>query len=590
MFDADEEIQAEAPITRASVHARARRFAVLRAAQRALDPSSAVPSEGQLDALSDLRAQLGRLTVLFEDPDGEPDTAGIQEEIQQLDGALDGYSQMLCSVLERVPLAQLRASLKLDTHDQRVEVAALLELCLESEPHPLRHLSIVDYLVTLLSANRRDGRWIVELDPADLNDTLRNRCFEVGQLDSGIEAMIVQRFQKAAQCVIEGRNPAGVMQEISAYKMEIASFYFVPSILRCIIGYNVAARNYFDERVDRERELDAEINDELGLFAPLHDDDPRAAMAADDSFLPPHESPGVVAVQTAIRHRLLEQESAGGAADEIAAGLDLSWLEPNEREAFIEASAEDGPRITRMTVVLGHLALSLPRKPREAKALGLDELHIDRWICELGDEVQREIDSYIKDNSYDGALRLGDTKSRFLAAVLLVARRRLGRRRERIEVGDSFDREAIDLVAEFLERERLLRQPRVFHDLLGGGWRRTAVFAVVALTIAYFAVGELMPVDEPRAAGDLSARQVATVSPVLDKAYRDHADEGSIFVGIVGPRWHGMNRTTRRQHADVIQAKVQKQGVEEVLLFDKDNVLQARFAQGAWREPRSWRN
>jgi hypothetical protein len=586
----EDAIAGEAPVTRDDVVARVRRFAVLRAAQRALTPSSTEPIDTtESGVISGIRRRLGALTARFDACDGAalPESR-LDDELRALDDALAGFARSLLAIVEKISLAQLRASLSGQTHPQRVEVAALLQLCLEGEPTPSRYLRVVDFLVTLLSTGMRDGKWVVEIDPANLNDTVRNRCALTGYIDTAVEARIVSRFQGAAERVASGPGDVAIMEEISAYKVDVASFYFNPAILRCIVGYNVAARNHFEERMRRGREMDAAIDDELGLFAPLVDQDPRAGTDPAAGLLPPHESPGVLAVQEAIRRRLQQAELARGPAERIAEGLDLDWLAEAERSALLEPEHEDIGRIVRLTVVLGHLAMSLPEHEPEFTALGLREGHLDAWICALGDEVQAQIDTLIRDNRYDGAVRLGDVKSRYLAAVLLVARRRLGRRGAHRDEADNLERDAIGLVREHLERERFNKRPPVFNDLFGGGWRRTLALSAVGLLVAFLAIIEIVPSSHPRKIRELEHWQARDISTVLTSAYRDYADDRSMFVGILAPHWSELAPNTRYQHAEVIRTKVLERGVEEVLLFDEDRVLQAHYFEGAWRTTLGW--
>jgi len=581
----DGRVVAEAEVSQESVLTRVRHFAVLRATHRALTPSSSEPPDaGEQAVIRGIRERLGELRARFGE-DGSVGEAGAPrpDELQELDGALAGYRRLLLSKVESLPLSQLRASLAAHTHQQRVEVAALLQLCLESEKTPARFLRIVDFVITLLCIEQRNGAWVVAIDPANLNDVVRERCALCAHLDSTAEARIVTRFQEAAARVAPAASAAPVLKEISAYKADIASFYFNPAVLRCIVGYNAAARNHFEARLRERREHDAAIDDELGLFAPLQGSDPRTAGEA----LPPHESPGVVAVQEAIRRRLLDAESTRGPAERIAEALDLSWLGRDEREALLDPAGAGTGRLMRMSVVLGHLAHCLSTHRAEFEGLGLREADLDAWICAIGEEVQREIDTLIQENAYDGAVRLGDVKSRFLTAVLLVSRRRLGRRGQHREE-DTFNREAIDLVRQHLERERFRQKNPIFMDLFGGGWRRTVALASVFSLVGLLAVVELAPNTDPRRIDELEYWQARDLSPILTSAYRDHAGDHSMFVGTVGPRWAQLDRATRRQYAEVIQAKVQERGVEEVLLFDESRVLQAHYFEGAWRSSLAW--
>jgi hypothetical protein len=116
--------------------------------------------------------------------------------------------------------------------------------------------------------------------------------------------------------------------------------------------------------------------------------------------------------------------------------------------------------------VLGHLAVST--READLAALSLHGSQLDAWICALADEVQREVDTLIRGNRYDGAMRLGEIESRFLAAVRIVARRRLGRR---VVAGEEpgLAHEATGILRDYLERERQrFRAPPIFMGLFGG--------------------------------------------------------------------------------------------------------------------------
>ena len=580
----------ERPATRDDVTARVRRFAALRAAQRALGPSTPDTYDAQgSSVIAGVRERLAALTAHFDGSAPDPAPGPLTEELHALDDALDGFARTLAATLERIPLPQLRASLAGRTHPQRVEVAALLELCLDAEPAPGRYLRAVDFLVTLLCTGERDGRWFVEIDPPNLNDTVRRRCTEMGDVDTAVEASIAQHFQDAAERVASGGPSGEVMKEISAFKAEVAAFYFSPSVLRCIVGYNVAARNHFEDRIRREREKDSAIDDELGIFAPLADQDPHAGAESRAPLLPPHESPGVIAVQEAMRRRLQRTDPAPGPARDLASGLDLGVLEPIEKEALRHPERAGSDRIIRMTVVLGHLALSLPKQREAFTALGLQESHLDAWICGLGEEVQQRIDMLIRDAQYDRAVRLGDVKSRYLAAVLHLARRRLGKHGERAEADEPLTRDAIRLLREQLQRQALDRRLPLFHDLLGGGWRRAMALASVLALVGLVGIVEYAPSTHPRRTRILDAAQVADISRILDSAYLDASNERSLFVGTVNARWGGLAAGARRHTAEAIRAKAEGRGAEEILLFDRDHVLQAHFIDGNWRTRRAWK-
>ena len=574
----------DAALARDHVEDRVRHFARLRAAHRALTPSSAQP-HGEVDGavvesvrecLRTLRAQV------------DPSIAAVavsRAKLQELDEGLDAYQKALVAWAARLPLAQLRASLATETHDDRVEVAALLQICLETEAVPKLLLPIVDFLITLLCASQKDGAWWMDVDPADLNDVIRARC-AAAHLEPSIESQIMHRFQRAAEQLATAGDTPALVDDISAYKAEVAGFYFAPSILRCIVGYNIAARNHFENRVRRGREMDAALDGDLGSFAPLQRDDPRAARTVVDGGLPARQSPGVLAVQDAIRRRLGNDVSLVGPAERIAAALDLGWLEEADRGAFLDPEQSHSLQLIRLTVVLGHLAMISADHAKDLAALSLSGSQIDAWICELADEVQREMDTLIRSNRFDGAVRLGEVKSRFLTAVRVVARRRIGRTVAASEER-TLSHEATDLLRDYLARERERDLP-MFNDLLGGGWRRTVALSGVGLLAMGMLLGEAVPSRDPRRVDDLDARQSREISPLLASGYRDHAAAESMFIGTVTSSWDELGPAERRAHAELIRDRVRERGVKEVLLFDRDHVLRAHWADGRWSAPADW--
>ncbi len=568
---------------RQEIAERSRRFATLRAAQRALRSSRSEVRD--LAALREIQRWLQRLAVRADGPESSrlaPEQ--VRQELEQLDGALDGYAALLHRRLDETQVAQLRASLSARSREHRAEALALLELCLESPEASSRYLHVADYVITLLCTHERDGVWLLDADPANLSDFVRERCAATHACGSALEASIAARFQHAAERLAKGEGGDAVVREMAAYKAEIAAFYFVPAVLRCVIGYNAAARNSFERSLQAERELDSAIDAETG-FAP-----PTAEENEAGRRLAPHEHPGVLAVEEALQQRILGAGNDAGPAARLACGLDLELLQEGDRQAFADLR-DESQRLVRMTVVLGHLALQLSESRADVTALGLHESQLGVWICDLGEEVQSEIDSRIRVDYWD-ALRLSDTKSRFLTAVLIAARRRYDEARQRWKGSgeeDHLDRDVLDLVREYLEKSRLHEAPLPFFDLLGGGWRRTLALGAVALLMLGVALSHLGPGD-PRAVHELSQRQKLSLSPYLEDAYRDFADDGSILVATAKPSFMELTPRQRKQTLEKVLVEALQVGVEELLIFDAERVLQAHWVDRTWRTDRAWRS
>ncbi len=279
---------------------------------------------------------------------------------------------------------------------------------------------------------------------------------------------------------------------------------------------------------------------------------------------------------------MIEDVIADGPAERLAAALDLGLLETADRDAFRDPEQTGTALLIRMTVVLSHLAMIHSEREAELAALSLHESQLDGWICALADEVQREVDTLIRGNRFDGALRLGEIKSHFLTGVRIVARRRLGRT-VAADAERELAHEATDLLRDYLEKERLNRKPPIFNDLLGGGWRRTVALTGVGSLVAFLAVAEVMPSRDPRRVDELDTRQARGFDPMLASGYRDHAATGSMFIGTLASSWAELDPAARRAHAELIRERALGEGAVEILMFDGDRVLQAHWSEGHWR-------
>jgi hypothetical protein len=128
----------------------------------------------------------------------------------------------------------------------------------------------------------------------------------------------------------------------------------------------------------------------------------------------------------------------------------------------------------------------------------------------------------------------------------------------------------------------------MFMDLLGGGWRRTvALTSVFALVLGFLFV-EWAPSSAPRKVREMEKWETRELSSVLQTAYRDHADDDSIFVGTVRKDWFELDGRMKRTHAEIIQQRAEERGVEEVMIYDRKRVLLAHYAQGEWRVTDGW--
>jgi hypothetical protein len=84
----------------------------------------------------------------------------------------------------------------------------------------------------------------------------------------------------------------------------------------------------------------------------------------------------------------------------------------------------------------------------------------------------------------------------------------------------------------------------------------------------------------------LPATLLAEFSPYLESAYRDGAGIGPRFFGTVTDGWNSLPENTQREEAERIAGRLRWSGVEEVMLFDKQRRLAARYLRGQVVHPR----
>jgi len=179
-----------------AVHAQIERFAALRSAQRALAPSvrdvqDIFPPERVQDVLSRLRS-------LAQCKQGEAQSAPAGEEklvtLGNLDDELNGISSQLLEALDRIPFAQLRASLPSTVRTYPEEVLALLNLCAANAHGHAQRIRISEYALTLIASELRGGVRSLSINPDGLSVGIT--ALAEGHRESSIRASIPKRLRE----------------------------------------------------------------------------------------------------------------------------------------------------------------------------------------------------------------------------------------------------------------------------------------------------------------------------------------------------------------------------------------------------------
>lgn len=233
---------------------RITRFSSLRATERALRPS--VRLRRVHASISDLG--LGLLRALQQLQDDSAATAECRSEmLADIDGDLDALDRALESLVAETPLPQFRANLPSIARSNRAETMALLDFCLATPERRNHHLSLIDYIITLLSSERVGNARCLRSDPAMaspglsvLSDLLAARYDDS---ESG------KAFRQASYEVLDANDVVSVVERMRAVKLQLGEAILVPEVLRCVVSYNLAVSNRLEVLLDADRALDRGI-------------------------------------------------------------------------------------------------------------------------------------------------------------------------------------------------------------------------------------------------------------------------------------------------------------------------------------------
>ncbi len=262
--------ETEASPTEQKVIERVRRYAQLRAAQRAVSPAlrfrdflaTGAPvqkiAQQLRDQLEEAREQ-AQAVAEGESREAVYNEKWDDERLAVIDEFLNRYALKLHETVDRTPLAQFRATLPATAALHRDETVALLEVCLERSKVALRRMDTIDYLVTLLACDIDNGMRRVVRDPTQLCPQLATLCEETPkQLDDDGERL-AEQFRRATQQLADLEQVASVVDRVRTIKQALGRRFFLPVVLDSVVRYNVAITNQLQELIERDRELDKEF-------------------------------------------------------------------------------------------------------------------------------------------------------------------------------------------------------------------------------------------------------------------------------------------------------------------------------------------
>ncbi len=550
---------------------RLKRFAALRAAQRVLVPSVRPPGlepaeEEARSILSDMQA----LRAQVRSPGSRSAPGASPADLQRIDESLTRLASHLLRLVDSIPLPQLRATLPDLARGHPEEVAALVDLVLEGGLDAQR-FGLLDYAVTLLSSEERDGHRVLTKDPGEVTPLLAGRAKGA---DADPEcARVEQAFREATGEIERGGETAGIVQRMRAYKVEHTRHLLHPRVLAAMVAYNVALWNRFADQLESKRSLDRlamdQFEEELDFAEPSPDSSPEpteAPVQAPPAAAPQYSllgSPGLGAIAEALRARVAGEERGRGGPAAIAAGADLGQLKGWEKEALGDTTNDPRALLVRAAVVIGLTRRQLPDMALVLRKLDVEPALLETgWVDEVDAEISREAQTLITQGQHELACRLLDTKTRFLYAPVSKQRREPSPSR-RAATG------SLPVAAS-----------------TGWAFPRAAMLAVLCFALA----GALLFNFIRPKTGSLalfSPIELARISPHLESAYRDGMGAGPLFMGTLGDGWLDLDGAARVEAARKIGVTLALRGVKSVMLFDGRHRLQVQYRNDALVFPRS---
>ncbi len=593
----------QASAAKLEVLERVRSFAALRGAQRALEPSACAP--GALPAPErwrEIRERLGVLSKCLarggEPAPGDPE---LRPELAEIDLRLAELKQELLAALEGIPLSQLRATLPTTFLDYSDEVIALLDLCVGTESGRAGRDRITEYLVTMIASEQCAGVRRMVRDPVQVSPALTLYSNALGDaLDPDTDPVqVAQTFDDAAQRLQEATNVSPVLAEIRELKQGLGESVFSPSILRAVVGYNLAVWNRHEDLLDQTRTDDWIADSELILSIEVElDDDETLTLSGIDGRDPVVPTPavveprettqervdsqreGIARVEGAIAGRLRGETNGlrGETNDsellsEIIGGLELSERE----ESAFSSGATPIDELIRSMVATGIAIRRLPTLGSRYVELGLRPTVLQSdWVRKLNEQVRQTTKQQIAQGAYADAREISATKHRYLYASLAElirnATRKAGAESSFIEGGGEALRAAAD----------------------AGSWRPSIVFldtkakrisaAAILFVVLLGSVGMRFQMIKPRPIDLFSEERLADLSSYIDSGYRKQGF-GRLFVGAILPGWKKMSVEEQRAEGTEIARRLHYQGVREVMLYDQSRQLRFHYAGGQVRIP-----
>lgn len=597
----------------ASLRARIERFARLRAAHRALPVCAeclegAEARENRADAL---RQDLGRLTALGDSP--EALESSWTRGAASIDACLDEMESDLLARVDRLDFPTLRAHLPRAVETHRREGIALLDVVLGERQGLPRRLGKVEYLVTLLSTEQRDGRRQIVHDPVALTPGIGQLAQESSTLRDARE--IAVEIHQAASLDFDATSPIRSLARIRARKEALGIGLFSPEVLRAVVTYNARMFNWILSASDVSRASDAEIREVLDELYPAesmppHPASPIGSHPLDDASAVAEAgalaggasvlgSAEVGEILAALRRRLRGERIGACGVERIALALDESRLDALEREAILADSPSRLHAVVARVAVVGLMLRDRGAIQPELLDLGITQTELaNQWVVELERALGSLVAELIAEGGqYKLAGELSGIKTKHLLAARSAVRLEQGPAAGGAPACDPS--EAAGAEARPGRGAAARRAGGKSQRGLAGGdceprsWPWAAVAREVrgrpALAFALVTIAIVAGIAVARApsgaVATLRARELSRISPHVASAYRSDAGRGGLLIGRLDASFEKLDADARAEALAEMKSQLRREGLREAMLYDEKGALRVHIANGTIRRP-----
>lgn len=535
-----------------AVQERVHRFARLRSAQRAL--SRVVPVDDLREANRRGREVLIHLQELTartrRDHDGDTRSA---RQVSQVDRLLSEISERTRNTLASLNFANLRATVSQRSDHSIAECQGLIDVLLEGDLECDQNHRILEFLVTFLSTEERDGRRVRVREPSHLTPRLREICqFKLETADND-ELHAERALTNAAMTLHNATDVTGIRERMRSVKETVGSGVFHPRVLLAIVTYNVAMWNRVNELIeggDAIDELAVELFGEV-LEEAVSD---RASVDPQTSAEAPRlDRPAFDRIVDAVRARVAGQSLGTTPAERIATACDVAGLRPAEVEVFGPVDDEPLSHLIRSAITLRLVVDKAQQCRKPLKRLQMDLTALVAFSAELSDEISAAARKCFSESRYDEAFHLSQIKTRNLVSL----------------------RKTTPAAAANPQAPATGRRARSGWDLGLPPVRLAAILVIVSLPLLALMIP--MP-DIPRL--PFGRDKITDVSPFLESGYAIKRGARTEFIGRLNGAWAYLDPHQRLRVTAEIGMALKDRDIFQIILKDRFGRIHARYRDG----------